>query len=123
MNLPPLTQTGLPDVITELLRELGRLDPTVTVTHTSDLTADLGLDSLDLLELVVSVEDHYGVVVDDTALPAGPVCVSALWACIASPGPSPTPPASQLIFPHSSTTQPDEAAQRPQGAPITPGAA
>ncbi|MBQ0126126.1 MAG: acyl carrier protein [Clostridiales bacterium] len=38
------------------------------ITPDSNITADLGADSLDILQLLMTIEDEYGVVVPDEKL-------------------------------------------------------
>jgi acyl carrier protein len=36
-----------------------------TITETTDIVSDLGADSLDVVELLMSLEDEYGVSIED----------------------------------------------------------
>ena len=44
-----------------------RLDP-AQITHESLIKKDLGADSLDILQLLMRIEDEYGLVIPDEAL-------------------------------------------------------
>lgn len=44
-----------------------RRDPT-TITPESKIKRDLGADSIDILQLLMKVEDQYGIVIPDKAL-------------------------------------------------------
>lgn len=60
------------------LVEMGH-HPEVLVGPETRLVEDLGLDSLDLLEVIVAVEDHYQVVCDvDRLVASGPVVTVAM---------------------------------------------
>ena len=39
-----------------------------TITPDTDIVADLGADSLDLVELIMSLEDEFGISVTDEAI-------------------------------------------------------
>ena len=54
------------EVKTILARQLRR-DPE-TITLQSDIKQDLGADSLDILQLLMRVEDEYGIVIPDQEL-------------------------------------------------------
>lgn len=53
-------------VQTILARQL-RLDP-AKITPVSLIKKDLGADSLDILQLLMRIEDQYGIVIPDQAL-------------------------------------------------------
>ena len=53
--------------IKDILAENLDLDPN-TIEMTSDLTTDLGADSLDAIDIVMSLEDQYGIEVPDSAI-------------------------------------------------------
>ena len=40
-----------------------------TVTDTSNIAEDLGADSLDLVEILMSLEDEFGISIPDEAIP------------------------------------------------------
>ena len=54
------------EVRTILAKQLRR-DP-ATITPDSDIKKDLGADSLDILQLLMRVEDEYGIVIPDQEL-------------------------------------------------------
>ena len=43
----------------------GVIDPTVEISDDTDLTLDLGLKSIDLLQLITDVEDEFGIEISD----------------------------------------------------------
>ena len=53
--------------IKDILAENLDLDPN-TIEMTSDLASDLGADSLDAIDIVMSLEDQYGIEVPDSAI-------------------------------------------------------
>ena len=55
------------DKVKEILVDQLDLDP-AQVTMESSFTEDLGADSLDLVDLVMSLEDEFGVEVPDDAI-------------------------------------------------------
>ena len=40
------------------------LDPE-TITETTDIVSDLGADSLDVVEMLMTLEDEYGITIED----------------------------------------------------------
>lgn len=56
---------------TELLAIFSkRAQPNVTVSETSHITGDLGMDSLAVMEIVAEIEDKYDMSFPDDDLPA-----------------------------------------------------
>jgi acyl carrier protein len=55
------------DTLKELLSEVAAIEPS-TVTRDSNFVDDLGFDSVDNVELLMSVEEVFGIMVDDYAL-------------------------------------------------------
>lgn len=53
--------------VKDILAENLDLDPN-TIEMTSDLASDLGADSLDAIDIVMSLEDQYGIEVPDSAI-------------------------------------------------------
>ena len=52
------------DKVKEVLAKQFEIDPE-TITMETNLVDDLGADSLDVVELIMSVEDEFGIVVND----------------------------------------------------------
>ena len=50
--------------IIEALSEQLKIDPS-TISESTSVRDDLGVDSLDLVELLMTLEDKYGVVIPD----------------------------------------------------------
>ena len=55
------------DVVKEILAEQLDIDPE-TIEMTSNLQTDLGADSLDAIDIVMSIEDQYGIEVPDSVI-------------------------------------------------------
>ena len=53
--------------VKDILAENLDLDPN-TIELTSDLATDLGADSLDAIDIVMSIEDQYGIEVPDSVI-------------------------------------------------------
>lgn len=64
-------RTQRDNVIVELRDELFRIQPRLPETWPTGalFQADLGIDSLDLVELVARVEQRYGILINDTDIP------------------------------------------------------
>ena len=52
--------------VRDILAKQFEIDP-ATVTMDTNLVDDLGADSLDVVELIMSVEDEFGITIDDEA--------------------------------------------------------
>jgi acyl carrier protein len=65
-------RTQRDEVTVQLQADLCRIQPRLPRTwpNSSLFQADLGLDSLDLVELVARVEQRYGILIADTDLPS-----------------------------------------------------
>ena len=50
--------------VRDVLAKQFEVDPE-TITPDTNLLDDLGADSLDVVELIMSVEDEFGIVIDD----------------------------------------------------------
>ena len=55
------------DEVKKILAKQLRRDPE-TITLNSEIKKDLGADSLDILQLLMRVEDDYGIVIPDQEL-------------------------------------------------------
>lgn len=55
------------DEVKEILAEQLDIDPE-TIKMTSNLQTDLGADSLDAIDIVMSIEDQYGIEVPDSVI-------------------------------------------------------
>ena len=55
------------DEVKEILAEQLDIDPEI-IEMTSNLQTDLGADSLDSIDIVMSIEDRYGIEVPDSVI-------------------------------------------------------
>lgn len=55
------------DEVKEILAEQLDIDPEI-IEMTSNLQTDLGADSLDSIDIVMSIEDQYGIEVPDSVI-------------------------------------------------------
>jgi len=60
-----LTAEGVQERVQKVVKQFHKVDPK-TVTNTSNFTNDLGLDSLDAVELLLAVEDEFCIVIPDS---------------------------------------------------------
>lgn len=51
--------------VQELLADALNIDDKSKITRESNIVQDLGADSLDMVELLMSLEDNFGIVVPD----------------------------------------------------------
>lgn len=57
------------DSLCGLVRAVAKVDPDVPMTPESDLVDDLGVDSLDLVSVVLQIQDDFGVDIAEDELP------------------------------------------------------
>tara|TARA_B110001452_G_scaffold238608_1_gene219211 strand:+ start:363 stop:791 length:429 start_codon:yes stop_codon:yes gene_type:complete len=81
-----LDKADVTDRVTGCLKNFQKVDPT-KVSETSHFLNDLGLDSLDTVEVVMAFEDEFCIEVCGSAAPSPPATPS-LWPC----APLPTAP-------------------------------
>ncbi len=55
--------------VIQLVRESGKLAPGIVVEADKRLVDDLGIDSLDLVGVFLSIQDKYDVVIEDDDVP------------------------------------------------------
>lgn len=53
--------------VQELLAEALNIDDKNKITRESNIVQDLGADSLDMVEMLMEVEDNFGIVIPDEA--------------------------------------------------------
>jgi acyl carrier protein len=56
--------------VAQAVRSVARIPAEVAVTGDSLLVDDLAIDSLDLVGVVLEIQDHFGVVIDDEDVPS-----------------------------------------------------
>ena len=57
----------VPEVV-DVIRKAARVPARVPITPESRLVEDLAIDSLDLVGLILQLQDHFDVVIDDDAV-------------------------------------------------------
>ena len=55
--------------ITGIVRQAGRIPPQVAINADSRLVDDLAIDSLDLVNVVLKIQDQFDVAIDDEDVP------------------------------------------------------
>jgi acyl carrier protein len=64
-----MTEASLLGEVIEVVRVAGKIAPGVSVDADKRLVDDLGIDSLDLVGVFLSIQDRYDVVIDDDDVP------------------------------------------------------
>ncbi len=53
-----------------IVRQSAKVPPQVTITADSRLVEDLAIDSLDLVGVLLAMQDHFDIVIDDDHVPS-----------------------------------------------------
>jgi acyl carrier protein len=56
--------------IAGIVRQAAKLPPQVIIVADSRLVEDLAIDSLDLVGVLLAVQDHFDIVIDDDLVPS-----------------------------------------------------
>jgi acyl carrier protein len=67
--MEPMNDTTLLAELSAIVRQAGRVQPQVLITADSLLVEDLAIDSLDLVNVLLKVQDHFEVDIDDEDVP------------------------------------------------------
>lgn len=51
--------------LSDVVRKAAKLAPSIVIEDDSRMVDDLGIDSLDLVGVLLQVQDHFGVEIDD----------------------------------------------------------
>jgi acyl carrier protein len=60
-----MTDAALQAQLSESVRTIARIPASIGITAESRLVEDLGIDSLDLVSIVLSAQETYGVAIDE----------------------------------------------------------
>jgi acyl carrier protein len=63
------TRASLVAAVIGIVREAAKVPPSIPISSSSRLVEDLAIDSLDLVNLVFELQEHFGVVIDEEAVP------------------------------------------------------
>jgi acyl carrier protein len=64
-----IERDSLTDQVTAIVRRSAKIPGKVAIRPESRLVEDLAIDSLDLVSLVLEVQDHFDVVLEEDAVP------------------------------------------------------
>ncbi|MHC5541229.1 acyl carrier protein [Singulisphaera rosea] len=64
-----MTHSTLLAEITEIVRRAGKVQPEVTILPESRLVEDLAIDSLDLVDVVLKIQDKFDIAIEDDDVP------------------------------------------------------
>ena len=56
--------------VSEIVRQTAKIPPQVVITDESRMVEDLAIDSLDLVGVLLAVQDHFDIVIDDDVVPS-----------------------------------------------------
>jgi acyl carrier protein len=56
--------------VAQAVRTAAKLPPQVVITDNSRLIEDLNIDSLDLVGVLLQIQDHFDVVIEDDVVPS-----------------------------------------------------
>jgi acyl carrier protein len=56
--------------VAAVVRQSAKVPPHIGVAPESRLVEDLGIDSLDLVGVLLAVQDHFDIVIDDEVVPS-----------------------------------------------------
>ena len=64
-----MTEARLIGVVADVIREAAKIPARVPITRESRLVEDLAIDSLDLVGLILQIQDHFDVVIEEDDVP------------------------------------------------------
>jgi acyl carrier protein len=67
--MEPMNDPTLLAEISSIVRQAGRIPNPVIITAESRMVEDLNIDSLDLVNVVLKIQDHFDVAIDDEDMP------------------------------------------------------
>ncbi len=66
---PTLSEPSLVAEVVDVIRKAAKIPARVTITADSRLVEDLAIDSLDLVGLILQLQDHFDVVIEEDDVP------------------------------------------------------
>ncbi len=66
---PTLSERSLVAEVVDVIRKAAKIPPRVAITADSRLVEDLAIDSLDLVGLILQIQDHFDVVIEEDDVP------------------------------------------------------
>jgi acyl carrier protein len=66
---PTLSEPALVAEVVEVIRQAAKIPARVPITPDSRLVEDLAIDSLDLVGLILQLQDHFDVVIEEEDVP------------------------------------------------------
>jgi acyl carrier protein len=62
--------TTLVAKVAGIVRQAAKVPPHVTIAEESRLVEDLGIDSLDLVGVLLAIQDHFDIAIEDDVVPS-----------------------------------------------------
>ena len=56
--------------VAQAVRSAAKVPPQVVITDSSRLIEDLNIDSLDLVGVLLQIQDHFDIIIEDDAIPS-----------------------------------------------------
>jgi acyl carrier protein len=66
---PTMTESPQIAAVVDVIRKAAKIPPRVAISADSRLVEDLAIDSLDLVGLILQLQDHFDVVIEEDAVP------------------------------------------------------
>jgi acyl carrier protein len=66
---PTVTETALVAEVVDIIRKAAKIPSRILITLDTRLVEDLAIDSLDLVGVILQLQDHFEVVIDEDAVP------------------------------------------------------
>ena len=66
---PTLSEPSLVAEVVDVIRKAAKIPPRISITADSRLVEDLAIDSLDLVGLILQLQDHFDVVIEEDDVP------------------------------------------------------
>jgi acyl carrier protein len=66
---PTMTESPQIAAVVDVIRKAAKIPPRVVISADTRLVEDLAIDSLDLVGLILQLQDHFDVVIEEDAVP------------------------------------------------------